>query len=366
MPAILPTTGTAGQASSGTRAEVDNETDNNSYDCLVCHRVRCLCSAGDQQEGKSIPKDDTYHLTLSDGATLMIETRLCWRGDRGESTVSVGLWPKDEDGEKPPVWTADLTPVDYAPEKEPYYALVRVMEDRIFIFAMWNGRYCVIDRNTGRVLKKGEGDDVLIEYGSLVPLRLTILYIPPSTAGVAFPTTPHEDNLGQWEREQLEEDTVAMSVSQAIPGSKLRNYYVVQFDPHQGARAETRLWRPLFVIVWKAEGGLVSLDCRPAIAGIWINRHSVTPPAGKKAIYALQPDYSLQQLSLTEDEVTRLFSHITRSAERATTAIAIQRKSLPSDPYWEQKVGPHLKVVDPYKKVKGTKTRSSGDTLPNS
>jgi hypothetical protein len=309
--------------------------------------------AGDKQDGTSVPKDDVYHLTLSDGSTLTIEARLFHRGDRGESSAHAALWPKDEDGTKLAIWTADLTSVDYAPETKSYYALVKVMEDRIFIFAMWNGRYCVIDRRTGRVLKKGEGDDVLREYNDLVPLRLTTLFIPPSTTilGSLFPEEQAEERekeKEQMEREQREADAIAISYSQRIPGSKLRKFYVVQFDTRQDAHAVAKLWRPVFVIVWKAEKASVSLDRRPAIARISINGHSVTPPAAKRAIYAIQPDYSLQQLSLTEEEITRLFSHITTRIEKRETALR-ERGTFPldpSDPYWEQKVDPHRKIVE--------------------
>ena len=245
--------------------------------------------------------------------------------------------------------------MDYVPETESYYALVSVRKDRVFIFAMWNGQYCVIDKHSGQVLKKGEGDDVLREYSGLVPLRLTTLFIPPSSGGgLSFPQGDQtweelilkEEQKRQKEEEQSkrEDDLIAMSFSQAIPGSELRKFYVVQFDSRQEAHAEPQSWRPLFVIGWKAENASVSLDCSSDIARIRINGRLVTPPTARKSIYVLQPDYSLQQLSITGEEMNRLFSHIKRFAEGATTSY--ERHRFPSDPEWEQTADPHFKIVD--------------------
>jgi hypothetical protein len=239
------------------------------------------------------------------------------------------------------VWAADFTSVNYAPETPAYYALVKVMEDRIFVFAMWNGRWCVIDKRAGRVLDKGNGDDVLREYRDLVPLKLTTLFIGPSETERL--QTPQE-RLEKFEKTELEADKIAISLSQTIPESKLRNQYVVQFDAHQDAHAELRQWRPRYVVVWKAEKASVSLDSCSDIASIRVNGHSVTPPAAQKAIYLLQPDYSLRQLSLSEKEISHLFSPITRLEKRATASY--QRHTFPTDARWEQIVDPHLKIVE--------------------
>jgi hypothetical protein len=138
----------------------------------------------------------------------------------------------------------------------------------------------------------------------------------------------------------------AVSRMQSIPGSSLNKYYIVQFDKPGLKR------QPLLVIVWKAHRTeSISLDHLDTdTPAIMINGRLMTPSRTTKAIYALQPDYSLQQLSLTEAEIGRLFSHITRSEERAVPSIDLE--ILPSDPYWDEKVHPHLKIVDPDRKEK--------------
>jgi hypothetical protein len=219
--------------------------------------------------------------------------------------------------------------------------LVKVTEDRVFIFCIWNGRYVAFDRKDGRVVERGKGDDVLKRFNCLEPLKLTVT--PPSIGRHLS-----DDKWKKLEREELEagRQTSAINLIQVVQGSKLYKDYVVQFDKAGLGR------RPLVVIAWKArlhlEGESVDLNHTDQdIPAITIDGHSVVPPRTKKAIYALQPDYSLRQLPLTEEEITRLFSHITRSQERATFD---ERNTLPSDPYWEQKVDPHLKVVEPSQK----------------
>ena len=158
--------------------------------------------------------------------------------------------------------------------------------------------------------------------------------------------------------------------SEAVPALKLYRFYIVQFEEPVSKR------NPLFVIAWKAtDSGSLGFDFRQPIAGIVIHEHLLKPPSKTKAVYALQPDYSLQQLSLTEREIGDLFSHITgnelRSDERVASLVKqpdfdlMSRKDpgwldkvcneqevFPPNSYWEQKVAPHLKVVEPPKKTR--------------
>jgi hypothetical protein len=146
-----------------------------------------------------------------------------------------------------------------------------------------------------------------------------------------------------WEESQrrAERESSAVSRQQSIPRSDLTKHYVIQFDKPGPKR------QPLLVIVWKAKGipstGFGGLNTDSPV--IVVDEHQLKPPRTKKAVYALQPDYSLQQLPLTEKEIERLFSHLTRSEERVVSQIEVE--TLPPDPYWEEKVDPHLKVVDP-------------------
>ena len=125
----------------------------------------------------SLPKAEIYRVRLSDGFTLKIETE---RPGVGKRTMRVDVVLFSKEGI--PVWYYDVTSVPGASSTDYYYALVKVLEDRIFIFFTWNGQYCIIDKQTGRVLQRGEGDDLLRGYGSLVPLRLTAESYPSSTA----------------------------------------------------------------------------------------------------------------------------------------------------------------------------------------
>ena len=47
-----------------------------------------------------------------------------------------------------------VTSVHFVPEAGDYYALVNVMDDRFFIFFLWNGHYCAIDRKTGTISRE--------------------------------------------------------------------------------------------------------------------------------------------------------------------------------------------------------------------
>ena len=81
-----------------------------------------------------------------------------------------------------------------------------------------------------------------------------------------------------------------------------------------------------------------------------------------------QPDYSLAQLSFSREETARLFLHITDIEKRQDQrlahlvryvarkrprwkewmhAVTVNEGLFPSDTYWEEKVDPHLKVVEP-------------------
>jgi hypothetical protein len=288
------------------------------------------------------PRDNVYRITLSDGATLTIDHRMYSRIDRGKSEVRIKLWAKDGDGQREPEWTTDFTSVDYAPEVDHYYALVNTTKDRIFVFATWNSHYCVIERRTGRVVTAGDGDDVLRGYASLTPLRLTTLFIDRSRWESYNSREADEEDA----RAFLQMDAIAVFCTQPIPKSKLSNCYVIQFDPHWDANGQPpKEWHPLFVVAWKAQRQTVQLARNRAIAVISINGHSIAPPAGTSCIYALQPDYSLRQISLTKQELADLFSCITRQESRASTREA--RRTFPTSAEWDRAVNACLKVVEP-------------------
>jgi hypothetical protein len=162
--------------------------------------------------------------------------------------------------------------------------------------------------------------------------------------------------------------TTPHSFTQPIPGSRLQKFHVIQYDIQPDGRPD-RDWRPRFVIVWKAENFKSIGGTEPSHPStIWINDRLIRPPSGKKAIYALQPDYSVKQLPITAEETSRLLSYITTVEkqtdervdslverikqdepgwEKQMSAEIAREERFPSDPYWEQRVDSHLKVVEP-------------------
>ena len=158
-------------------------------------------TGGNKQGGDSVLRDDLYHVEFSDGSWLRLQTALHSREERQTSRIGVALYPKGKGGKQPVIWTAHFTSVDYAPGNECYYALVKVTEDRIFIFATWNSHHCTIDKQTGRILKKGKGDDALKEYGTLTPLKLTLIFGFPSTGRTRTMTKQEVEELLKEKRE---------------------------------------------------------------------------------------------------------------------------------------------------------------------
>jgi hypothetical protein len=154
----------------------------------------------EKKENKNMVRDDLYHIKLSDGSKLSIRTQVESQERHQNLEVWIVRHPKGTLYEKQPViWGRLLTLVDYEPGKKGYYALVNVMEDRFLIFFTWNGQYCIIGKDNGQILKKGDVDNVLKEYEDLIPLKLLIML--PSTG-----RTMTEQELK--ELKQLEEKTM--------------------------------------------------------------------------------------------------------------------------------------------------------------
>jgi hypothetical protein len=315
------------------------------------------CMAGDKED--TLPaRNDLDCIRLSDGFVLKMYASVQPRPNSQKAAVRVALRSENSDSKLAVVWVSDLTSLNYVPGEDRYYGLVKVMKDQFFIFAMWNGRYCFIDRRTGRVLKSGEGDDILRRYDGLIPLRLTIR----TNSTLTFVKGEElKGEMRQFLEMTRQGDTFLRSES--VSSSKLKKFYVVHF----GEPVSRRI--PQYVIVWKAT---ILGSFGPDIS---VHGHSVSPSSTTKAVYSLQPDYSLERLPLTEDEMTRLFSHITRCESRMDDRVAslleqdlealtrrdpdwfqrlsTEQDSFPPDPYWEEKVDPHLKVVEPPPTVTG-------------
>ena len=126
-------------------------------------------------------RKNVFFVELPDGSELNIRTLPAMSAPEPKvSDVDVALY--GEPASKG--WGANgVTTVHRVPEIKSYYALVKAMDDRIFIFFTWNAHYCTIDRKTGAILSSGDGDDVLELYDQLVPLKLDL----PSSLGIRSP-----------------------------------------------------------------------------------------------------------------------------------------------------------------------------------
>jgi hypothetical protein len=140
----------------------------------VAHHAR-----GSEKQRGSMLRDDLHRMILSDGAWLVISTPFPSNEQREERLpVEVSLYPRDVQYVKQIdkcFWVAkNVTLMDYVPGNERYYALAKESKDRVFIFFTWNSQHCTIDRQTGRILRKNEGDEALKLFDNLVPLKLLI------------------------------------------------------------------------------------------------------------------------------------------------------------------------------------------------
>jgi hypothetical protein len=135
--------------------------------------------ASEKLSAKSTTRKYLHRLTLSDGSWVVINTPFPADEKRKETLpVRVHLYPKDVYLEKETdkcLWVSEhLTSMEYVPSVDHFYALAKETEDHIFIFFTWNAHHCTLDKRTGRILQKGENDEALKAFGSLVPLKLLI------------------------------------------------------------------------------------------------------------------------------------------------------------------------------------------------
>lgn len=120
-----------------------------------------------------------------------------------------------------------------------------------------------------------------------------------------------------------------------MPGTAFRVVYLFQYDTgtaKPGAAPTTD--KPLSVVVWKALeiGAKVSpRDLRERIA-----ENSASPSMTAKAVYTLQPDYRIQKLSLSNNEMNHLFDLL-----QAGDGDAIAADSL-----WKGKIAGQIKEVE--------------------
>jgi hypothetical protein len=120
--------------------------------------------------------------------------------------------------------------------------------------------------------------------------------------------------------------------SHVIPGSEMRWHFVFQYKPstEKGRVSADSL---MYAVFWKGRWSLgVGSDHQHGVTTI--NGHTIKPDLERKAVYALQPDYTLRAINLADEEINRLFE--LHEAEDATFA---------ESQVWQQKVAPQLNVV---------------------
>lgn len=111
--------------------------------------------------------------------------------------------------------------------------------------------------------------------------------------------------------------------------------YAIQGDAYEGSLDDSNR-RILFVIFWKESGvnlAPVTEDGRGRL--MTIHGHVVHPSFSERAAYALQPDYSLHRLELSDLERTRVFDAL------------MKEQTIEADSVWTKKVLAKLEVVRP-------------------
>jgi hypothetical protein len=134
------------------------------------------CASGGDDSGHKPTRQSLDYVTLSDGKNFSIRTSLLCLPD-GPRTVEVRAVAEPKGRAfclGAALWQTPLGRVDYTPRGS-YYALVKVRKQRIFVFCLWSSRHYTINGDTGQVIKQGTGDNALLEYEELTPLRVVVV-----------------------------------------------------------------------------------------------------------------------------------------------------------------------------------------------
>jgi len=123
--------------------------------------------------------------------------------------------------------------------------------------------------------------------------------------------------------------------SQEIPSSSLRNYYILHFDSIAGKNGES-VKIPLYAILWKAK------PTGPKYSSNWqlvkmITAGEIAIPSRGKAIYALQPDFTMSILPLREVERNAIFDMFLSSKKK---------NPFNENSIWRSQVAPNLVIVE--------------------
>jgi hypothetical protein len=121
----------------------------------------------------------------------------------------------------------------------------------------------------------------------------------------------------------------------AMPGTAFKLLYLFQHDSDAANPSQAQdKDKPVSVILWKAldVGAKVSVrDIRERIS-----EASASPSMTAKAVYALLPDYKMQKIGLSNQEVDRLFELLNAGSGEA----------IASDAVWKAKIAGQLKEVE--------------------
>jgi hypothetical protein len=123
--------------------------------------------------------------------------------------------------------------------------------------------------------------------------------------------------------------------SQKIPDSSLKNYYILRFDTLKGIDNKT-VKKPLYAILWKARPADTANSSSWHLVRL-ITAGKISIPKKEKAIYSLQPDFTLSILPLKEVELNALFD-LFLSARK--------KEPFYKNSVWQSQIAPNLIIVE--------------------
>lgn len=123
--------------------------------------------------------------------------------------------------------------------------------------------------------------------------------------------------------------------SQKIPESTLRNYYIFRFDTIK-ITGEESVRKPRYAILWKSNTTDASYSSSWHLVKK-INDGDIVIPQKEKAIYSLQPDFTLSILPLREVEVNSLFEMFLAKGSS---------KPFYENSIWQAQIAPNLVIVE--------------------
>jgi len=118
----------------------------------------------------------------------------------------------------------------------------------------------------------------------------------------------------------------------------LQNYYIFRYDIAKGLN-NTKIKKPLYAILWKAQSTSLASSSWQLVK--MINDRKISIPKKEKAIYSLQPDFTLSTLPLKEVDVNNLFDLFLSSKGN---------ESFYKNSIWQSQIAPNLIIVEVPKK----------------